>query len=139
MISALRTLSVVTLVVVFTACGGGSSEDRSAKANEFLAASDDDSAIIELKNALQQESDSAEARWLLGKVYLESALELNPEFQQADILLVMNHVQKQDYEAAIEAAQAYRRRNLTSTTPLNLLGRVYQAAGQRVIRESVGV
>jgi Tfp pilus assembly protein PilF len=69
MISALRTLSVVTLVVVFTACGGGSSEDRIARANEFLAASDDDSAIIELKNALQQESDSAEARWLLGKVY----------------------------------------------------------------------
>ncbi len=63
--------------------------------------------------------------------HMETALELNPEFQQADILLVMNQLQKQDYEAAIEAAQAYRRRNLTSTTPLNLLGRVYQAAGQQ--------
>ena len=63
--------------------------------------------------------------------HMETALALNPEFQQADILLVMNHLQKKDYDAAIEAAEAYRRRNLTSTTPLNLLGRVYQAAGQQ--------
>ncbi|MEH6593440.1 MAG: XrtA/PEP-CTERM system TPR-repeat protein PrsT [Halioglobus sp.] len=62
--------------------------------------------------------------------HMEAALALDPEFQQADILLVLNHLQKQDYTAAIEAAQAYRRRNLTSTTPLNLLGRVYLAAGQ---------
>ena len=64
--------------------------------------------------------------------HMESALELAPEFQQADILLVMNHVQKRDFEAAIKAAEAYRKRHLTSVTPYNLLGRVYLEAGQRV-------
>lgn len=62
--------------------------------------------------------------------YLEAALELDPEFQQAEILLIMNHLQKKEFEAAIEAAEAYRKRDETSTTPLTLLGRVYAAAGQ---------
>jgi Flp pilus assembly protein TadD len=63
--------------------------------------------------------------------HMESALELAPEFQQADILLVMNHLQKKDYDAAIEAAQAYKRRHLASVTPYNLLGRVYLEAGRQ--------
>ena len=62
--------------------------------------------------------------------HMETALELNPEFQQADILLVLNHMQKGDFPAAIAAAQAYQRRHLTSVTPYNLLGKVYQQAGQ---------
>lgn len=62
--------------------------------------------------------------------HIEAALDLNPEFQEADILLVLNHLQNQAYEAAIAAAKAYRLRNPTSVTPLNLLGRVYQQAGQ---------
>ena len=62
--------------------------------------------------------------------HIETALELNPQFQQADILLVMNHVQKKDYPAAIAAAEDYRLRNLATTPPLNLLGQVHLAAGQ---------
>jgi putative PEP-CTERM system TPR-repeat lipoprotein len=62
--------------------------------------------------------------------HMETALELNPEFQQADILIVLNHLQKRDFPAAIEAAKAYQRRHLTSVTPYNLLGKVYQEAGQ---------
>ncbi len=62
--------------------------------------------------------------------HMETALELNPEFQQADILLVLNHLQKRDFPAAIDAAKAYQRRHLTSVTPYNLLGKVYQEAGQ---------
>ncbi len=61
---------------------------------------------------------------------METALELNPEFQQADILLVLNQLQKRDFPAAIKAAEAYQRRHLTSVTPHNLLGKVYQEAGQ---------
>jgi putative PEP-CTERM system TPR-repeat lipoprotein len=90
--------------------------------------------------ALQPDSPVAQVRLGAGLLmggreddagrYMETALELDPEFQQADILLVLNHLQKQDYEGAISAAQAYRRRNLVSTTPLNLLGRVYLEAGQ---------
>jgi len=63
--------------------------------------------------------------------HMEAALELAPEFQQADILLVMNYVQKRDFEAAIKAAEAYKTRHLTSVTPYNLLGRVYLEAGDK--------
>ena len=62
--------------------------------------------------------------------HLETALDINPEFQQADILLVLNHLQKQDYEGAIEAAKAYQRRNIGKVAPYNVLGRVYLAAGR---------
>lgn len=62
--------------------------------------------------------------------HIETALELNPEFQQADILLVLNHLQNRDYDAAIAAAKSYKARNPTSVTPINLLGRVYQQSGQ---------
>ncbi len=44
--------------------------------------------------------------------------------------MVLNHLQKRDFPAAIEAAKAYQRRHLTSVTPYNLLGKVYQEAGQ---------
>ncbi|WP_162846194.1 XrtA/PEP-CTERM system TPR-repeat protein PrsT [Seongchinamella sediminis] len=62
--------------------------------------------------------------------HLETALDINPEFQQADILLVLNQLQKQDYEGAIEAARAYQRRHIGEVAPYNVLGRVYMAAGQ---------
>jgi putative PEP-CTERM system TPR-repeat lipoprotein len=62
--------------------------------------------------------------------HLETALEFDPEFQQADILLVLNHLQKQDYEGAVEAARAYQRRNIGKAAPYNVLGRVYLAAGR---------
>ena len=62
--------------------------------------------------------------------HMETALELDPEFQQADILIVLNHLQKRDFPAAIAAAKAYQRRNLSSVTPHSLLGRVYLEAGQ---------
>jgi putative PEP-CTERM system TPR-repeat lipoprotein len=62
--------------------------------------------------------------------HLETALDINPEFQQADILLVLNRLQKQDYEGAIEAAKAYQRRNIGNVAPYNVLGRVYLEAGR---------
>ncbi len=62
--------------------------------------------------------------------HLETALAFDPEFQQADILLVLNQLQKQDYEGAIEAARAYQRRNIGKAAPYNVLGRVYLAAGR---------
>jgi putative PEP-CTERM system TPR-repeat lipoprotein len=55
---------------------------------------------------------------------------LNPEFQQADILLVLNYLQQHDFPAAIKAAEDYQRRNPTSVTPHNLLGKVYLDADE---------
>jgi putative PEP-CTERM system TPR-repeat lipoprotein len=112
-------------------------------ANALLRDGKTDEGITLLSRvaALQPDSPVAQVRLGAGLLmggkgddasrHMETALELDPEFQQADILLVLNHLQKQDYAGAISAAQAYRRRNLVSTTPLNLLGRVYLQAGQQ--------
>ena len=63
--------------------------------------------------------------------YLETSLDLGPEYQQTDILKVMRYTHQQDYEAAIAAAQTYRRRHLVDTLAINLLGRIYQSAGKQ--------
>lgn len=70
----------------------------------------------------EQEGDAAR--------HIETALELDPEFQQAEILLVLNYLNKEDYPAAIAAAQAYQQRHLTNVRPYALLGNVYLKAGQ---------
>ncbi len=101
---------------------------------------DEGIALLSRVAVLQPDSPVAQVRLGAGLLiggqgddaaqHMETALELNPEFQQADILLVLNHLQKRDFPAAIEAAQAYQRRHLTSVTPYNLLGKVYLEAGQ---------
>ncbi len=55
-----------------TGCSSGSSAaEHVAKAKAFQSEGKLKAAIIELKNALQQEPDLAEARWLLGNDYLQ--------------------------------------------------------------------
>jgi Tfp pilus assembly protein PilF len=55
---------------------------------------------------------------------------MDPEFKQADKLLVMNYVRQQDYVMAQATAEAYSARNPGSAEPLSLLAIVYLAAGQ---------
>ena len=77
---ARRILCAIILLQVLTACGKGDSvEEHIARASQFIATSEYDSAVIELKNALQKDNQSSEARWLLGKVYLESGDVLSAE------------------------------------------------------------
>ncbi|MFT6275980.1 MAG: putative PEP-CTERM system TPR-repeat lipoprotein [Halioglobus sp.] len=111
-------------------------------ANALLGTGETGEGIKLLSRVTELQPDSSAAQVRLGAgllmggdsddatQHIEAALKLDPEFQQADILLVVNHLQKKDYPAAIEAAEDYRLRNLTSTPPLNLLGQVYLAAGQ---------
>ncbi|MFT5711169.1 MAG: putative PEP-CTERM system TPR-repeat lipoprotein [Halioglobus sp.] len=112
-------------------------------ANALLRDGKTDQGITLLSRVAELQPDSPVAQVRLGAglllegsnddaaQHIESALVLAPEFQQADILLVMNYLQKKDYQAAIEAAQAYRGRHLASVTPYNLLGRVYLEAGRQ--------
>lgn len=53
-------------------CAGDTPEKSLASAQDYLAKSDTRSAIIQLKNALQKQSDLAPARFLLGRALLES-------------------------------------------------------------------
>ena len=53
------------------ACSGDSADSLVASAKAHLAKNDVKSAQIELKSALQKNSESAEARFLLGKTLLD--------------------------------------------------------------------
>tara|TARA_R110002110_G_scaffold91264_2_gene237418 strand:+ start:30245 stop:33004 length:2760 start_codon:yes stop_codon:yes gene_type:complete len=111
-------------------------------ANALLRDGQTQQGIDLLQKVANLQPDSAAAQVRLGAGLLmtgnndkaaqqmENALNLDPQFQQADILLVLNKLQNNDIEGAIGAAQAYQQRNPDSSTPYNLLGRVYVAAGQ---------
>lgn len=66
------SLSAALLAAFLSACGGDSPEQLIASSKEFLAKNDDKAAVIQLKNALQTNPDLGEARFLLGKILLDS-------------------------------------------------------------------
>ena len=70
-----KTLNALALtsLVLLTACGGSASEkDLLASATTFLSQNDPKAAVIQLKNALQINPESATSRYLLGKALLAS-------------------------------------------------------------------
>ena len=69
--SRLSRLMVVLLAGALLAGCGDSPEQMLASAKEYLGKNDSSAAVIQLKNALQENSDLAEARFLLGKIYFD--------------------------------------------------------------------
>ncbi len=67
----------------------------------------------------------------LGLGVLRRILEDYPGYEQADILLVLNHLRQRRIEDAINAARAYRDRNPSGATPYILMGRAYLANNDR--------
>lgn len=65
--------ALLALVAVLSACGQSSytAAEHLERARSFSAEDDPVAAIIEVKNALQQEPENGEARWLLGMLHLE--------------------------------------------------------------------
>lgn len=73
-LNQIKKIFILSLVFFVYACGSGSDrtpEEHMAKAKVHLENREVMEAIIELKNALQQESNLPEARWLLGQAYLK--------------------------------------------------------------------
>ena len=67
-----KHICTVAITAALGACGGGESPDEQvANARSFVAAADYSSAVIELKNAPQQDGSYGEARLLLGTTYLK--------------------------------------------------------------------
>lgn len=64
-------VSVLLATTLLAACGGKSDTDLTASAKQLLEQKDTQGALIQLKNALQKQPDSMEARLLLGKTLLE--------------------------------------------------------------------
>ncbi|UCG98445.1 MAG: tetratricopeptide repeat protein, partial [Burkholderiales bacterium] len=60
------------LAVLLVGCSKDSTETLAQSAESYLAKGDWKSAIIQLKNLLQQSPDDGPARLLLGKAYLEN-------------------------------------------------------------------
>jgi len=65
-------VSGLLAALLLVGCGGENPDAMLASAKEYLAKNDPKAATIQLKNALQQKPDLAEARFLLGKALLEA-------------------------------------------------------------------
>jgi len=81
-------VSATLLVATLSACGGDSPENLIASGKDYLAKNDGKAAVIQLKNAIQQNPNLPEARFLLGKALFESGdiagaqIELSKAFEQ---------------------------------------------------------
>ncbi len=81
-------ISATLLATTLGACGGDSPEKLIASGKEYLAKNDGKAAVIQLKNAIQQNPNLPEARFLLGKALFESGdiagaqVELRKAFDQ---------------------------------------------------------
>jgi putative PEP-CTERM system TPR-repeat lipoprotein len=101
-----------------------------------------DEAIVLLEKAVTLWPDSAAAQYRLGagllaaKQYeagverLQKALDMDPRLLQADVLLIQYQLEQEDFQQALAAAEAYRKRHPDSAAPYNMIGRVQLAAGQ---------
>jgi putative PEP-CTERM system TPR-repeat lipoprotein len=69
---SVRSAAALALLLLVTGCSGESPEALLQSAKTHLGNNEQNEAIIQLKNVLQQAPDSAEARYLLGKVLLDS-------------------------------------------------------------------
>lgn len=81
-------ISATLLAATLGACGGDSPEKLIASGKDYLAKNDGKAAVIQLKNAIQQNPNLPEARFLLGKALFESGdiagaqVELRKAFDQ---------------------------------------------------------
>ena len=66
-----KSISTLLLALLLGACGGDSPESLIASGKEYLAKSDSKAAVIQVKNALQQNPNLAEARFLLVRALLD--------------------------------------------------------------------
>lgn len=66
------TISAALLTAFLGGCSGDNPESLIASGKDFLAKNDNKAAVIQLKNALQQDPNLGEARFLLGKALFES-------------------------------------------------------------------
>ena len=85
----MRNIFLAIVLLLLVACAGKkTSEEYLASAKDYIAQSDYPAATIELQNALQLDGNAAEARWLLGKIYLDTGdiLTAEKELQRAQEL-----------------------------------------------------
>ena len=65
----ITALTTILLMIGITSCSKETTESLISEARQYQTKGDDKSAIIQLKNALQNTPDNAQARYLLGTIY----------------------------------------------------------------------
>ena len=79
------TLVASSIALVLVGCGQKTAQQAYNDASQMLIQEQYDSAVIELKHAIQQTPDYADARFLLGKIYMQQQLfeSAQKEFEKA--------------------------------------------------------
>jgi cellulose synthase operon protein C len=79
------TVAIALAAALIGGCSSGTPETMLASGKEYLSKKDNKAAVIQFKNALQQNADLPEARFLLGKALLETgdAAGAEKEFRKA--------------------------------------------------------
>jgi putative PEP-CTERM system TPR-repeat lipoprotein len=112
--------SIAVCATILAACDGGSASEQESidKALAHMQEGDGSAAIIELKNALQTNPESADARALLGELYfrsgdsasaakeLQRARELGRNENKIRLLLAQSRVQIGEYQQVIDDVPA---------------------------------
>src|SRR5512139_381948 len=130
----------LAIALAFISAGGLSGCDRTAnlteqehiqRAKDFEAKGDLKTSVIELKNAVQKNPDSAQARLLLGQIYLKTGqgAEAEKELQRAKSLGVGEHTIKR-HQAEQLLLQGEFQRLLNEIT---LTGRESAASKSRIL------
>lgn len=68
----MKKLSFILLSLLISACSEQTADNHLLTAKKYIEQQDNNAAIIELKNAIKLDPKSAEARFLLGKAYIEN-------------------------------------------------------------------
>lgn len=87
-------ISALLATLLITACGGDGADKMLSSAKEYLAKNDTKAAVIQIKNALQKDPESPEARYLLGKALLDGGDRVAAEVELRKAL-ALRHPQDQ--------------------------------------------
>ena len=77
--SCWRFTFLISLLVIITACGGPDEEELVSTARGYIGSRDYNAAVLELKNVLKVNAGNAEARYLLGHIYLSMGVAASAE------------------------------------------------------------
>jgi putative PEP-CTERM system TPR-repeat lipoprotein len=102
-------------------------------------------SILGKTSTLQPDSASARTRMGIGLLLhgdeeesienLESAVEIDPQFQNADLLLILSYLHTKSYDKAKQIADAFSEKHPASALAQNLIGKVYLAQGRENLAE----
>lgn len=95
--------------------------------------------IVEKSTALQSDSASARTRMGIGLLLqgdeeagvenLEAAIEIDPQFRYAELILVLNYLHTESYDKAQQAAEAFAEKQPDKALAHNLMGKTSLARG----------